>query len=53
MKLCRFYVTGWSDRFGHWVADSIETTTRKQARERFKLANPTLKRIKIYRTKGE
>lgn len=51
--LARYYVTGWCDRFGQWVAESIVTSNMKAAKERFKLANPSLKKIKAYKTKGE
>lgn len=50
--LCRYYVTGWCDRFGQWVADSIVTNNMRLAKERFKLTNPSLKKIKAYKTKG-
>ena len=50
--LCRYFVTGWCDRFGYWVADSLVTTSMKVAKERFKLTNPSLKKIKAYKTTG-
>ena len=50
--LCRYYVTGWCDRFGQWVADSIVTNNMRKAKERFKLTNPSLRKIKANKTKG-
>jgi hypothetical protein len=50
--LCRYYVTGWCDRFGSWVADSIVTTNMKSAKERFKTTNPHLRKIRAYKTTG-
>ena len=50
--LCRYYVTGWCDRFSNWVAESIVAQNMKLAKERFKVANPSLKKIKAYKTLG-
>jgi hypothetical protein len=50
--LCRYYVTGWCGRFSNWVAESIVAKNMKLAKERFKLTNPSLKKIKAYKTMG-
>ena len=50
--LCRYYVTGWCGRFSNWVAESIVAQNMKLAKERFKTANPSLKKIKAYKTLG-
>lgn len=50
--LARYYVTGWCDRFGQWMAESIVANNMKVAKERFKTTNPSLKKIKAYKTLG-
>ena len=50
--LARYYVTGWCDRFSNWVAESIVSKNMKLAKERFKTANPSLRKIKAYKTIG-
>jgi hypothetical protein len=50
--LGRYYVTGWCGRFSNWVAESIVAQNMKLAKERFKLTNPSLKKIKAYKTIG-
>ena len=50
--LARYYVTGWCGRFSQWVAESIVANNMKLAKERFKLTNPSLKKIKAYKTLG-
>lgn len=44
----KYYVTGWSARFGMWVGEVIEAASMTQATTRFKALNPTLKRTKAY-----
>jgi len=51
--LARYYVTGWSGRFGDWVAEAIEAKSKVVAKERFLAKYPTLKRIKTYKLRGE
>ena len=46
--LARYYVTGWSGRFSHWIAEAIEAKSKAVARERFVAKYPTLKRVKTY-----
>jgi hypothetical protein len=50
--LARYYVTGWCGRFSQWVAESIVANNMKLAKERFKTTNPSLKKIKAYKTLG-
>ena len=51
--LARYYVTGWCDRFGQWVAESIECRSMKIAKDRFKTSNPTLKRVRVYKNRRD
>ena len=46
--MCRYYVTGYSARFGNWVAEVYECRTMVKAKERFVTQYPTLKSIKAY-----
>jgi len=47
--LARYYVTGWSGRFGMWIAESLEARNMTVAKERFTTKYPTLKTIKAYK----
>jgi len=51
--LARYYVTGWSNRFGNWVAEHLEAKNMVVAKERFTTKYPTLKRIKAYKLRRE
>jgi hypothetical protein len=51
--LARYYVTGWSGRFGMWIAESLEARNMTVAKERFTTKYPTLKTIKAYKLRGE
>lgn len=51
--LARYYVTGFSNRFGMWIAESLEARSKAVARERFITKYPTLKTIKAYKLRGE
>jgi hypothetical protein len=51
--LARYYVTGFSERFGMWVAESIEAKNMKVAKVRFKISNPMLKKLKAYKLRSE
>ena len=44
----RYFVTGWSPRFGHWVTETYECATMGLAKSRFMYDNPTLKQVKVY-----
>ena len=50
--LARYYVTGWSNRFGNWVAEVLEAKSKQSARERFTFKYPTLKTIKAYKLRS-
>lgn len=50
--LARYYVTGWSNRQGHWIAEVVEAQSKAVAKLRFGLTYPTLKTVKTYRLKG-
>ena len=52
-KYSRYYVTGWSRRFGDWIAESIETTSAKQAKEHLKIKYPSLIKLKAYALRTE
>lgn len=47
--LARYYVTGWSKRFGCWMPEVIEAANKAAAKERFAAKCPTLTRLKVYR----
>ena len=49
----RFYVTGFSNRFGMWIAETYECKSRAKARERFVALYPTLKNVKAYALRAE
>ena len=44
----RYFVTGWSPRFGHWVTETYECATMALAKSRFMNDNPTLKQVRVY-----
>lgn len=46
--LGRYYVTGWSARYGCWMCETFEAKTMEAAKQRFTCMYPTLKRIKAY-----
>lgn len=46
--LTRYYVTGYSARFGMWMAEVIEAMTMEAAKKRYTTGNPTLKSVKAY-----
>ena len=51
--LARYYVTGWSGRYGAWIAEALEAKNKTTAKERFTTKYPTLKTIKTYKLRGE
>lgn len=51
--LARYYVTGWSGRFSMWIAEHLEAKSKVVAKERFLAKYPTLKKIKLYKLRGE
>ena len=51
--LTRYYVTGWSARFGMWIAETLECATMEAAKKRYQASHPTLKQIKVYRLNKE
>jgi hypothetical protein len=46
--LGKYYVTGWSARFGTWMAEVYDARTMEAARERFAISHPQLRQIKAY-----
>jgi hypothetical protein len=50
--LTKYYVTGWSARFGMWEAEVFECANMEAAKKRFQTGHPTLKQIKIYPLRG-
>ena len=51
-KMTRYYVTGWSARFGNWHAEVFECRNMEAAKKRFVTSYPTLKQIKVYPLRG-
>ena len=46
--MSRYFVTGWSARFGHWVTEQYECKNMEAAKKRFVTAYPTLKQVQVY-----
>lgn len=46
--LGRYYITGWSPRFGCWMCETFDAKSMEAAKQRFKAMHPTLKQIKAY-----
>ena len=46
--LARYFVTGWSARFGQWITEQYECNNMEAAKRRFVTQYPTLKQIKVY-----
>lgn len=46
--MTRYYVTGWSARFGCWMCEAFEAKSLEAAKQRFLARYPGLKRIKGY-----
>ena len=46
--MTRYYITGWSARFGNWHAEVFECKNMEAAKKRFLTSYPTLKMIKVY-----
>lgn len=44
----KYFVTGWSPRFGYWMTETYECKNMEAARKRFVTQYPTLKTIKVY-----
>ena len=49
----KYFVTGWSARFGHWITEHYECATMEAAKKRFVTQYPTLKQIKVYPLRSE
>jgi hypothetical protein len=47
-QMTRYYVTGWSARYGNWHAEIFECMSMEYAKKRFLASYPTLKQIKVY-----
>lgn len=50
--MAKYYITGWSARFGNWESETLSAKRRKDALELFRMMNPTLRRIRVYRIQG-
>lgn len=50
--MCRYYVTGFSARFGCWMCEVFEAKTLEAAKQKFAARFPYLKRIKGYALRG-
>lgn len=46
--MTRYYVTGWSNRFGCWMCGSYEAKSMEAAKQRFVAQYPGLKKIRSY-----
>ena len=40
--LSKYYVTGWSGRFGMWIAEHLEAKSMAVAKERFSTGRPAV-----------
>ena len=45
--MIRFFVSGWSGRFGLWHSEVIEAQSKAAAKERFVALRPSLKNVKV------
>lgn len=52
MGLNRYYIAGWSARFGTWMGEVIEAANMEAAKKRYITKYPTLKQITAYRLSG-
>lgn len=50
--MTRFYVTGWSARFGCWMCEALEAKSLESAKQKFCAKHPALRRIKGYALRG-
>lgn len=46
--LGRFYITGFSARYGCWMCETIEAKSLEAAKQKFAVRFPTLKKVKAY-----
>ena len=46
--LGRFYITGFSPRFGCWMCETLEAKSMEAAKQKFIARYPALKKIKAY-----
>ena len=46
--MTRYYITGWSARFGNWQCEVFECKNMEAAKKRFLTSYPTLKMVKVY-----
>lgn len=53
MGLNKYYVTGYSARFGMWMCEVIEAMNMEAAKRRYSVGNPTLKNIRAYQLREE
>ena len=52
-KANRYYVTGWSRRFSDWIAESVDTSSMKLAKEHLKTKYPSLIKLRAYQLRTE
>ena len=46
--LGRFYITGFSTRFGSWMCETVEAKTMEAAKQKFQHKYPGLRQLKAY-----
>jgi hypothetical protein len=46
--LGRYFVTGFSTRYGHWMSETFDAKSMESAKQKFVARYPSLKRIKAY-----
>jgi len=46
--LGKFYVTGFSSRFGNWMCEVVEAQTMESAKQKFQFKYPNLRQLKAY-----
>jgi hypothetical protein len=51
--LSRFFVAGWSPRFGMWETEMIEAKDADAAKQRYSLKFMSNKRVKVYRLRTQ
>lgn len=47
--MAKYMVTGWCPKRGNWNEDYVTAKNKQSAMELFKMLNPTLRRVVVYR----
>ena len=50
--MAKYMVTGWCSKWSSWNEEMVTAKNKQSAMELFKMLNPTLRSVKVYRLKG-